>query len=102
MVNKIVESVDEAIAGIEDGMVLAVGGFGPAGVPFTLIDGVYHSGTHNLSVYSNNPGGTGDDGSISGSPNSSRADGSAVSPVPTSDTTRTSRHSTCPGRSNWS
>ena len=66
MVNKIVESVDEAIAGIEDGMVLAVGGFGPAGVPFPLIDGVYHSGTHNLSVYSNNPGGTGDDGSISG------------------------------------
>lgn len=66
MVNKIVESVTEAIAGIEDGMVLAVGGFGPAGVPFTLIDGVYDSGVRNLSVYSNNPGGTGDDGSISG------------------------------------
>lgn len=66
MVNKIVGSTAEAIAGIESGMSLAVGGFGPAGVPYALIDGVVDSGVSDLSVYSNNPGGTTNDGGVFG------------------------------------
>lgn len=62
MVNKIVGSPAEAIAGLEDGMVIAVGGFGPAGVPYALIDAVVDAGVSDLSVYSNNPGGTTNDG----------------------------------------
>lgn len=37
MVNKIVESVEEAVADIQDGSVICIGGFGYAGTPFCLI-----------------------------------------------------------------
>ncbi len=37
MVNKIVESVDEAVRDIRDGSVIGIGGFGYAGTPFALL-----------------------------------------------------------------
>lgn len=50
------ESVDEAVAGIEDGSTVLVGGFGLAGMPFDLIDGLIRQGAKDLTVVSNNAG----------------------------------------------
>ena len=50
------ESVDEAVAGIEDGSVVLVGGFGLAGMPFELIDGLIRQGAKDLTIVSNNAG----------------------------------------------
>lgn len=47
----------ELVAGlVQDGMTIAVGGFGLCGVPFTLIEGVRDSGAKNLTIVSNNMG----------------------------------------------
>lgn len=56
MLNKIVNSIDEALAGLEPGMTLASGGFGTCGTPFVLIDGIVEKNIGDLTVYSNNPG----------------------------------------------
>jgi 3-oxoadipate CoA-transferase, alpha subunit len=53
---QVVESVDEAVAGIEDGSVVLVGGFGLAGMPFDLIDGLIRQGAKDLTIVSNNAG----------------------------------------------
>lgn len=50
------ESVDEAVAGIEDGSTVLVGGFGMAGMPFDLIDGLIQQGAKDLTIVSNNAG----------------------------------------------
>lgn len=50
------ESVDEAVSGIEDGSTVLVGGFGLAGMPFDLIDGLIRQGAKDLTVVSNNAG----------------------------------------------
>ncbi|GIM88349.1 3-oxoacid CoA-transferase subunit A [Paractinoplanes toevensis] len=52
----IAESVDEAVAGIEDGSTVLVGGFGFAGMPFDLIDGLIRQGATDLTIVSNNAG----------------------------------------------
>jgi 3-oxoadipate CoA-transferase, alpha subunit len=49
-------SVDEAVAGIEDGSTVLVGGFGFAGMPFDLIDGLIRQGAGDLTIVSNNAG----------------------------------------------
>jgi len=54
--DKRVASLDAALAGIEDGMTLAVGGFGLCGIPENLIGEVARRGTRNLTVVSNNCG----------------------------------------------
>lgn len=57
MATKILSSALEALAGtIQDGMVLAVGGFGLSGIPRDLIEAVRDSGARNLTVVSNNMG----------------------------------------------
>lgn len=56
MADKIVFSVDDALAGLRSGMSLAVGGFGTTGNAFVLLDGIVDSGVTDLEVYSNNPG----------------------------------------------
>lgn len=57
MASKIWDSAKEALAGtIEDGMILAVGGFGLSGIPRDLIEAVRDSGARNLTVVSNNMG----------------------------------------------
>ncbi|MFT4287004.1 3-oxoacid CoA-transferase subunit A [Nocardioides sp.] len=50
------DSVDEAVAGIEDGATVLVGGFGLAGMPFDLIEGLIRQGAKELTVVSNNAG----------------------------------------------
>jgi 3-oxoadipate CoA-transferase alpha subunit len=53
---RVLESVDEAVAGIEDGSTVLVGGFGLAGMPFDLIDGLIRQGAKDLTIVSNNAG----------------------------------------------
>ena len=56
MINKIARSVAEAMAGIEDGATVLIGGFGTAGIPGELIDGLIEQGAKNLTVVNNNAG----------------------------------------------
>ncbi|MER6960230.1 3-oxoacid CoA-transferase subunit A [Streptomyces sp. NPDC000618] len=53
---EVLETVDEAVAGIEDGSTVLVGGFGLAGMPFDLVDGLIRQGAKDLTVVSNNAG----------------------------------------------
>lgn len=53
---EILESVDDAVRGIEDGSTVLVGGFGMAGMPFDLIDGLIRQGAKDLTIVSNNAG----------------------------------------------
>jgi 3-oxoadipate CoA-transferase alpha subunit len=52
----VLETTDEAIAGIEDGSTVLVGGFGLAGMPFDLIDALIRQGAKDLTIVSNNAG----------------------------------------------
>jgi 3-oxoadipate CoA-transferase, alpha subunit len=56
MINKIVQSVAEAMAGIRDGSVVLIGGFGSIGQPNALIDGLIEQGANDLTVVANNAG----------------------------------------------
>lgn len=56
-INKIVSSFDEAVADIEDGAVIMVGGFGTAvSIPSLLLEAVYRKGVKNLTTVSNSSG----------------------------------------------
>ncbi|KXO99176.1 3-oxoacid CoA-transferase subunit A [Tsukamurella pseudospumae] len=50
------DGVDDAVAGIEDGSTVLIGGFGLAGMPFDLIDALIRQGASDLTVVSNNAG----------------------------------------------
>lgn len=50
------DGVDEAVAGIEDGSTVLVGGFGLAGMPFDLIDALIRQGATDLTIVANNAG----------------------------------------------
>lgn len=54
--NKVVKDAHEAIAGIEDGMTLMVGGFGLSGIPENCITALVESEIKNLTCISNNAG----------------------------------------------
>src|SRR6201995_1955004 len=56
MINKIVQSVAEAMAGIKDGATVLIGGFGAVGQPNALIDGLIEQGPTDLTVACNNAG----------------------------------------------
>ncbi|MFE7214077.1 3-oxoacid CoA-transferase subunit A [Streptomyces sp. NPDC001698] len=56
MTTTIAATADEAVAGIEDGSTVLVGGFGLAGMPFDLIDALVRQGAGDLTVVSNNAG----------------------------------------------
>lgn len=56
MINKIAHSVAEAMAGIQDGATVLIGGFGTAGIPNELIDGLIAQGAKDLTVVNNNAG----------------------------------------------
>ncbi|HXW49178.1 MAG TPA: 3-oxoacid CoA-transferase subunit A [Xanthobacteraceae bacterium] len=56
MIDKIVRSMAEAMAGICDGSVVLLGGFGSIGQPNALIDGLIEHGAKELIVVSNNAG----------------------------------------------
>ena len=56
MIDKIVQSVADALAGVKDGATVLVGGFGGAGMPHELIDGLIEQGACNLTLVANNAG----------------------------------------------
>lgn len=56
MPSKIVKSVDEALADIPDGATIMIGGFGLAGQPQELIDGLIRRGAKDLTIVNNNAG----------------------------------------------
>jgi 3-oxoadipate CoA-transferase alpha subunit len=56
MINKIVATLAEAMAGIRDGSTVLLGGFGAVGQPNALIDGLIEQGAKDLTVVANNAG----------------------------------------------
>lgn len=56
MIDKIVKTMADALAGVKDGSVVLVSGFGNAGIPVELIDGLIEQGAKDLTVVSNNAG----------------------------------------------
>ncbi|THU04535.1 3-oxoacid CoA-transferase subunit A [Lampropedia puyangensis] len=56
MINKITPTVREALANIQDGATVLIGGFGTAGIPNELIDGLIDHGARDLTVVNNNAG----------------------------------------------
>ena len=54
--NKVVHNAQEAIQGISDGMLLALGGFGLCGIPEHCIRALFESGVRDLTCVSNNAG----------------------------------------------
>jgi 3-oxoadipate CoA-transferase alpha subunit len=56
MINKIVPSVEQAVADIKDGSTVLVGGFGGAGQPMALIDALIAQGAKDLVIVNNNAG----------------------------------------------
>ncbi len=56
MKNKRADTLDDAIADVEDGATVLLGGFGGTSVPEFLIDGVCDRGLRGLTVVSNNAG----------------------------------------------
>ena len=56
MIDKIAVTVAEALSGVEDGSTILIGGFGTAGIPNELIDGLIEQGAKELTVVNNNAG----------------------------------------------
>ncbi|MBP6900010.1 MAG: 3-oxoacid CoA-transferase subunit A [Burkholderiaceae bacterium] len=56
MIDKIAASVAEALAPVKDGDTVLIGGFGTAGIPDELIDGLIAHGARELTVVNNNAG----------------------------------------------
>ncbi len=56
MINKIAASIAEALSGVQDGATVLIGGFGTAGIPNELIDGLIEQGAKDLTVVNNNAG----------------------------------------------
>ncbi|MEO8057673.1 MAG: 3-oxoacid CoA-transferase subunit A [Burkholderiales bacterium] len=56
MIDKIVPDVQAALAGVADGATIMIGGFGGAGQPAELIDGLIAQGAKDLVIVNNNAG----------------------------------------------
>ncbi len=56
MINKTVEDVHAAIAGIQDNMTIMFGGFGLCGIPENCIAAIVKQGAKNITAISNNAG----------------------------------------------
>lgn len=56
MIDKIVASVEAALADVHDGATVLIGGFGNAGMPVELVDGLIAQGARDLTIVSNNAG----------------------------------------------
>lgn len=61
MINKITDTIAEALSGIQDGATVLIGGFGTSGNPVELIDGLIAQGARDLTIVNNNAG-NGDSG----------------------------------------
>jgi 3-oxoadipate CoA-transferase alpha subunit len=60
VIDKEVHDAAEAVAGIDDGAVIMIGGFGPPGQPVHLIDALLAEGVTDLVVINNNAGAGGE------------------------------------------
>lgn len=56
MINKIAPSITAALAEVKDGSTVLMGGFGTAGIPNELIDGLIAQGAKDLVIVNNNAG----------------------------------------------
>ena len=56
MIDKRFASIENALAGIRDGSVILVGGFGNAGSPIPLLEALIDQGARDLTIVSNNAG----------------------------------------------
>jgi len=56
MIDKTVATVEDAVAGVEDGATVMIGGFGRAGQPVELIDALIAQGAGDLTIVNNNAG----------------------------------------------
>ena len=56
MIDKAAATVAEALEGVKDGATVMIGGFGTAGIPVELIDGLIEQGARDLTVVNNNAG----------------------------------------------
>ena len=56
MINKIIPSLQEAVADVHDGATVMIGGFGNAGMPAELIDALIAQGARELTIVNNNAG----------------------------------------------
>jgi len=61
LIDKIAPSIAQALAGTPDGATVLIGGFGTAGIPNELIEGLIEQGARDLTVVNNNAG-NGDSG----------------------------------------
>lgn len=61
MIDKRVRNVADALHDVQDGATVLVGGFGTAGIPVELIDGLIEQGAKDLTIVNNNAG-NGDSG----------------------------------------
>ena len=57
MINKIVPTMADALAGVRDGMTVLLGGFGAVGQPSALVEALIETGVKDLVVVANNAGG---------------------------------------------
>jgi len=56
MIDKVAASVAEALQGVSDGATVMIGGFGTAGIPNELVDGLIEQGARDLTIVNNNAG----------------------------------------------
>jgi 3-oxoadipate CoA-transferase alpha subunit len=56
MINKVVQSIAEALSGVKDGATVLIGGFGAVGQPDALIEGLIEQGAKDLTIALNNAG----------------------------------------------
>jgi 3-oxoadipate CoA-transferase alpha subunit len=56
MIDKVCNSVESALQGTPDGATVLIGGFGTAGIPIELIDGLIAQGARDLTIVNNNAG----------------------------------------------
>lgn len=56
MIDKFAPSVEKALEGVHDGATVMIGGFGTAGIPGELIDGIIEQGARELTIVNNNAG----------------------------------------------
>src|SRR6185369_12603450 len=56
MINKIVKTLEAAVADIADGSTILIGGFGGAGMPSALMGALIAQGAKDLTVVNNNAG----------------------------------------------
>ena len=56
MINKVIATLEEAVADVHDGATVMIGGFGNAGMPAALIDALIAQGARALTIVNNNAG----------------------------------------------